>query len=569
MVQSEIGTQGRHGSLGIHANKLQGGKAMLRKRTIYDWHLYRIPNGANKVLRHMGIVQIEDLQSINEELTVAKANLQTKVKELKQATDDLMHLMSSAETATIFLDRQLNIKRFTPPTTAVLNLQSADIGRPLKEIAQNFADDTMLKECQLVLESAQSLEREVQTDELKHYLRRILPYRTNEDDVGGVVITFVDLTHRKNVEIAQRENDARHFAEMYEIAERLQAILNTAAYAIMTIDLLGNIDQINQATERLFQYSRDELIGKNIGLLMPAIFNSEPAQGPSQAIPMKLAELDGYPRELLAQRKDGSTFPVNLALSRVGHLGLYTGILRDITIKKQLQAHILEIATDEQSRIGQELHDGTQQELTGLSLYAGVINDLLSKASHRSVEELEEWILRDVDFQRIKQALAKLTNGLIQANHHVHELAHGIMPMQVDAVDLQAALADLASSTNANPKISCQFELVGSGSVCNNAVATQLYRIAQESLTNSLKHGNASEIRISLTLSSSQTALEISDNGVGFDLKEKENKSSESGMGLRIMKYRASILGGELQVSRNGSNGTTVLCTIPTIGDLK
>ena len=542
---------------------------MLRQRTSYDRHLYRIGNGGKQVLRHMEIVQIEDLQSINEELTVANANLQTNVKELKQATDDLMHLMSSAETATIFLDRQLNIKRFTPPTTAVLNLQSADIGRPLKEIAQNFADDTMLKECRLVLESAQSLEREVQTDELKHYLRRILPYRTNENDVGGVVITFVDLTNRKNAEIAQRENDARHFAEMYEIAERLQAILNTAAYAIMTIDLLGNIDQINQATERLFQYSRDEIIGKNIELLMPAIFNPEPAQEPSQAIPMKLAELDGYPRELLAQRKDGSTFPVNLALSRAGHLGLYTGILRDITIKKQLQAHILEIATDEQARIGQELHDGTQQELAGLSLYAGVINDLLAKASHRSVEELEDWILRDVDFQRIKQALSKLTSGLIQANHHVHELSHGIMPMQVDTVGLQAALAALASSTNANPKISCQFELVGSGSVCSNAVATQLYRIAQESLTNSLKHGNASEIRISLTLSSSQTALEISDNGVGFDPKEKENKSSESGMGLRIMKYRASILGGELQVSRNGSNGTTVRCIVPTIGDLK
>ena len=568
MVQSEIGTQGRHGSLGMHANKLQGGEAMLRQRTIYDWHLYRIGNGGKKVLRHMGIVQIKDLQSINEELTVANANLQTQVKELKQATDDLMHLMSSAETATIFLDRQLNIKRFTPPTTAVLNLQSADIGRPLKEIAQNFADDTMLKECQLVLESAQSLEREVQTDELKHYLRRILPYRTNEDDVGGVVITFVDLTNRKNAEFAQRENDARHFAEMYEIAERLQAILNTAAYAIITIDLLGNIDQINQATEISFQYNRNELIGKNIALLIPAIFKSDHAPGTSQTIPMKLVEIDGNPRELLAQRKDGSTFPIDLALSRVGHLGLYTGILRDITIKKQLQAHILEIANDEQARIGRELHDGTQQELAGLSLYAGVINDLLAKASHRSIEEVEEWILRDVDFQRIKQALSKLTSGLIQANQNVHELSHGIMPMQVDAVGLQAALADLASSTNANPKISCQFELVGSGSICNNAVATQLYRIAQESLTNSLKHSNATEIRISLTLNSSQTVLEISDNGVGFDTQEKEN-SSENGMGLRIMKYRASILGGELQVSRNGSNGTTVRCTIPTIGDLK
>jgi hypothetical protein len=73
MVQFEIGTQGLHGSLGMHANKLQGGKSMLRQRTSYDWHLNRIGNGGKKVLRHMGIVQIQDLQSINEELTVANA----------------------------------------------------------------------------------------------------------------------------------------------------------------------------------------------------------------------------------------------------------------------------------------------------------------------------------------------------------------------------------------------------------------------------------------------------------------------------------------------------------------
>jgi len=510
----------------------------------------------------------EELQSLNEELITINGQLQEKVNELKLATDDLMNLMSSTEIATIFLDQQLNIKRFTPPTKFLLNLLSTDIGRPLKDIAPKFADDTMLKECRLALDSAELLEREIETHDHRHYLRRILPYRTSNDQVGGVVITFVDLTQRKKAEAAQREEDARHFSALNESKERLHAILNTVADAIITVDLQGTIDSINHATGLMFRVERDELIGKNIATLLPALFHSDHADGASQTIAARIAELIGNRREVLAQRKDGSTFPVDLALGRVDHLGLYTGILRDITVRKQLQAQILEIATEEQSRIGQELHDGTQQELTGLSLYAGAMNDFLNNATRGSEKKPREWILRDVDYQRITQTLAKLSQGLIEANQHVHKLSHGIMPVQIDAEGLQAALADLASSTNANQKLNCHFESVGTDAVSTDAVATQLYRIAQESLTNSIKHGKASDIQISLNQSPTQTVLEISDNGIGFEPTETTEGFAEGGLGLRIMRYRASIIGGALRVSRNRRNGTTVRCTIPAIGEL-
>ncbi len=139
----------------------------------------------------------EELQSLNEELTTVNGQLQEKVNELKLATDDLMNLMSSTAIATIFLDEQLNIKRFTPTTKFLMNLLPTDIGRPLKDIAPNFADATMLQECRLVLENEIPLEREIQTDQLRYFLRRILPYRTSDEHIAGVVITFVDLTQRK------------------------------------------------------------------------------------------------------------------------------------------------------------------------------------------------------------------------------------------------------------------------------------------------------------------------------------------------------------------------------------
>ncbi|XZE43508.1 chemotaxis protein CheB [Pirellulaceae bacterium SH467] len=513
----------------------------------------------------------EELQSLNEELSTVNGQLQEKVNELKQSTEDMTNLMSSTEIATIFLDEQLRIKLFTPPTKSLLNLLSTDVGRPLKDIAPKFADDSMIQECRDVLETEKALERELKTEDSKHFLRRILPYRSSDNFVSGVVITFIDLTQRKNSEAVQRETDARHFAELYEGAERLQAILNAAADAIITIDLQGKIESVNRATESLFQYQRDELIGKNIASLMPFLLAADQDQNreASATIADRLVGLLGDHCEVQAHRKDASTFPVDLVLSRVDHLRLYTGILRDITLRKQLQAQILEIATNEQSRIGQELHDGTQQELTGLTLFAGAINDFLDRATQKKDNESVEWRLQDLDFQRIKQALAKLTSGLIEANQHIHKLSHGIMPVQIDAEGLRSALAELAASTNATQKVNCSFDFHGAGTIRSNAVATQLYRIAQESLTNSLKHGKASNIQISLAQEADQTILEISDNGVGFDLQTIPGTASEgSGFGLRIMRYRANTIGGDLHVSRNNNNGTSVRCVIPTLGTI-
>jgi two-component system, chemotaxis family, CheB/CheR fusion protein len=511
----------------------------------------------------------EELQSLNEELSTVNSQLQEKVAELKQATDDLMNLMSSTEIATIFLDEQMNIKRFTPPTKSLLNLLATDVGRPLKDIAPKFADDTMLSECFEVLAQQEPIEREVMTDEPRHYLRRILPYRTNDSRVGGVVITFVDLTHRKRLEEIQRAKDARHFAELYESAERMQAILNAAADAIVTVDSNGKIESINHATESLFYYTQDQLIGKNLSLLMPESFGLNGDDSIPKNTEAELKRLVGSRQEVLAQRKDGSTFPADLALSKVDHLGLFTFILRDISVQKQLQTHVLEIASEEQSRIGQELHDGTQQELTGLSLFAGTVKELLNHASRSSSDDKVDWVLHDKDFQKIRDTISKLTLGLLEANQHVHKLSHGIMPVEIDAQGIRSALAELAASTNQHPEIHCHFDFSGPGIITNNMVATQLYRIAQESLNNAIKHGKATDIRISLSQHPRKIVLEICDNGVGFvPHPSSETSATEGGFGLRIMEYRASVLGGNLQLIPNDGTGITVRCIVPVKGDL-
>jgi two-component system, chemotaxis family, CheB/CheR fusion protein len=507
----------------------------------------------------------EELQSLNEELSMVNSQLQDKVAELEKATDNLMNLMSSTEIATIFLDTDLNIKQFTPPTKLLLNLRPSDIGRPFREIAPKFPDDPMLSECQQVLGSLTPLEREVQTNESTYYLRRILPFRTADHQLGGVAITFIDLTQRKQAEARQREADLQSIGALQEGRERMAAILNTASDAIFTMDQQGKIEIINWATEALFGYTRDELIGQHASLLIPSTFGGDRSVNFNDFAESGQSQIMGTVREVVARRKNGSLFPAEIAMSKVNHLGLFTGILRDISDRKKLQSHILEIASDEQRRIGHELHDGTQQELTGLTLFAGTLCDYLESSTRTKTTGGEAWMFEEQDLDKLKQTAARLLQGLKEANQHVHALSHGIMPVLIDAEGLQPALVELAAVTNEQQKVHCHIAFSGSSSVDNNSTATELYRIAQEALNNALKHGLADDILISLSQQDQQIILEVCDNGVGIDPQVKNGPGKvKSGLGLRIMEYRASMLGGVLQVARNTGRGTTVRCIVPT-----
>jgi two-component system, chemotaxis family, CheB/CheR fusion protein len=505
----------------------------------------------------------EELQSLNEELNTANGQLQDKVAELAKATDDLMNLMSSTEIATIFLDEQLNVKRFTPPTKALLNLLSTDVGRPLRDIAPKFSDDQMLVDCQQVLDQLAPVDREVETNENRYFLRRTLPYRTCDHHVAGVVITFVDLTERKRAEVRQSQAKQQHYDELHESKERLQAILDSAMDAIVTFDTMGSIDTINEATERLFGYQRGELIGQNISQLMPASFARPFSSSEPEFVKAELGRLVGKRLEVVARRKDGTLFPVDLAISRIDHLSLFNGILRDISDRKQLQAHILEIAATEQRRIGQELHDGTQQELIGLTLFSGALSASLDNATPIAAEGKAGWMLGESDYQQLRKTAGKLTQGLQEANQHVQKLSHGIMPVQIDAQGLRSALTDLATTTNQQQGVRCRFESSDSLALFDNLIATQLYRIAQEALNNALKHGQAEEIVISLYQRGEQIVLQVCDNGVGFDPKLMSPALTKGvGIGLRIMEYRAGVIGGDLQIRRNKVRGTTVQCAV-------
>jgi two-component system CheB/CheR fusion protein len=167
----------------------------------------------------------EELQSVNEELLTVNQQLQTKVLDLERLTNDLDNLLSSTDIAVVFLDRELRVRRFTPAVRDLFELIPADIGRPLANLAQKFKDGVLIEEAAQVLSKLTPLESEVMSDSGRCYLRRTLPYRTEDNRIDGIVITFVDITARR---------EATHAIEVERA--RLRAVMEQMPAAILIVD---------------------------------------------------------------------------------------------------------------------------------------------------------------------------------------------------------------------------------------------------------------------------------------------------------------------------------------------
>lgn len=162
----------------------------------------------------------EELQSLNEELSTVNSQLEDKIKEVEATNNDLSNLLSSTDIATIFLDTDFKVRRFTPATRDLIRLIDSDIGRPLSDIAQRFIDDDLLVDAESVLEKLAPVESEVINGDHRSYIRRIVPYRTEDNRIEGVVITFTDVSAiRKHTnQLHEREQQQASVAKLGQFA---------------------------------------------------------------------------------------------------------------------------------------------------------------------------------------------------------------------------------------------------------------------------------------------------------------------------------------------------------------
>ena len=195
------------------------------------------------------------------------------------------------------------------------------------------------------------------------------------------------------VQQAERTHERRRAqAALRDSEERLRAILETAVEGIITIDERGVIESANRAAERIFGYAAAELIGRNVSVLMPSPYREGHDGYLANYVRTGHARIIGIGREVVGQRKDGTTFPMDLSVSevRLADRRLFTGFVRDITGRKQLEQEILEISNREQQRIGQDLHDGLCQQLAGIELMCEVLEQKLTAKSRTEAGRVGE-----------------------------------------------------------------------------------------------------------------------------------------------------------------------------------
>ena len=198
----------------------------------------------------------EELQSINEELATVNSELQTKVTDLSRLNNDMNNLLSGSGIATIFVDLQLRILRFTPTMAQIINLIGSDVGRPVAHIVSNLVGyDSLVADAKMVLDTLESKERRVQTSGGNWFHMRIKPYRTIENVIEGVVITFVDVTEIKRTEDSLEKANRQL---------RLAVVVRDASDAITVHDLEGRITAWNPSATRLYGWTEEEALQMNV-----------------------------------------------------------------------------------------------------------------------------------------------------------------------------------------------------------------------------------------------------------------------------------------------------------------
>lgn len=334
--------------------------------------------------------------------------------------------------------------------------------------------------------------------------------------------------------------------------KRSSAVLETAVNAIITMSEQRIIETVNSATERIFGYTRTEMVGQNIKMLMPQPYRDKHDSYVQNYIQTGVKKIIGIGREAVGQRKDGTVFPMDLSVGEAllpEGRRVFTGIIRDLSDRKILEEKILQISEEEQHRIGQDLHDDLCQQLAAIGCLAKVAHQQLQKSGNAEAENLHE-----------------IVRLVTHANVRAREMSRGLMPVVLDSEGLMAALAELAQGTERIFRVTCPFRCDRPVQVPDNKMATQLFRIAQEAVANAIKHSRAERIEVTLAEEDNQLLLLIRDNGIGIP----DNISGKStGMGLLTMTHRARMMGGLLSVEHDDFAGTVVRCSVPVPPSLK
>lgn len=365
-----------------------------------------------------------------------------------------------------------------------------------------------------------------------HAAVTFLPDTTHESGQG--IILFTDISARR-----QAEQELKRQSQLND------TLLRESAAMIGMVDLEGRILKVNPAVEKISGFTSRELVGKTIwdsGLV------------DSEEIPRTRARLkklhDGAPRVTAISRtrtKNGELriIQVHNTATRNAEQQIEGFIITaiDITEQQRLQHHLMEAIEQEQARIGHDLHDGVGQMLTGIGALVEMLRTRLTGSDENDAGRIHDLVR--------------------QAIQQVRQLSRNMSPAAIQNRDLDASLHLLADTVRTQFRRDCEYTSTLGLKISDPTLSTHLFRIAQEAVNNSVRHGNPTRIRISLQPAASeaettQGLLIVEDNGEGFDCRP-----GSEGIGLRVMNYRASLIHADFSVTCPPGKGVRVTCQFP------
>lgn len=504
----------------------------------------------------------EELQSVNEELITVNYELKMKVDETSKANDDLNNLIASTDIATIFVDRGTRIKRFTPRATDIFNIIGADIGRSLSDITHRLLYDELVSDIATTLESLGPIEREVRRNDGRYYIARLRPYRTEEDRIEGVVMTFFDVSGRREAEERARAGEER----MRLVAE------STNDHIIITLDTDGYVTSWNKGAERCFGYSESEMLGQSGDIIFTP---EDQAEGVPQQERL-VALNDGRAEdERWHLRKDGTRFYCSGVMTPLYRNEIFSGyakIARDSTERITRDWQLESAFTKEQaSRYSAESQSALKDEF--LAIMSHELRHPLNMI-HINIELLS----RMPDFNSVPAGVKSLNiirNSVVSQAKIIEDLLDmsrlntGKLTLSHSKVLLCEIVSSIVEVTRADP-LSKDLDIIlidGDHNLVINADTVRIEQVVLNLLGNAVKFTPpGGKIFVRLTRENNEAKLEVADTGKGispdfisyvFDMFGQAASATSRttgglGIGLALVRQIVELHGGRVEARSEG-----------------
>ena len=351
--------------------------------------------------------------------------------------------------------------------------------------------------------------------------------------LGGVALVLVRIVRHRTAELARANLDLR------ESESLLRSAAEGAIDGVALMAPHGRYLHVNTRFAAMYGYPVAAMVGRHFREFVPSEEREDKLRRFACRVPEAHMAIE-YESHL--HRKDGSSLPIRLTARKVEWRGqpVFSIVLRDLSESKRLEQELLHIGEWERIRIGQDLHDTIGQQLAGMAYLIEVLARNLGREQSAHAREAME--------------LAQVAGT---AHTQLREVVQSLLPLP-DHETLDAGLERVCALARQRQGVACRLSMSGSGvRAVKAAAANHLLNIAREAIANAIRHGNARHIEVALRLDDEHGLLSIEDDGSGFDPGAKH----ATGSGLRIMGYRADVLGGRLDVRRRAPGGMAVVCT--------